>query len=128
MILNLVDVCCHPFMRHFQFWLFAFSNAFRFHTVHQANVEPSDDMCLKKHLLYLKASKQRKSVKHDIEQPQESNVEQQMEDLCRIQEKLWKLKQVLSTIPEIVTKESEEVSLNGQIVVYVPVARLKEKE
>ncbi|CAO2821457.1 unnamed protein product [Amaranthus hypochondriacus] len=98
------------------------------HVSNTANVEPSDDMCLKKHLLYLKASKQRKSVKHDIEQPQESNVEQQMEDLCRIQEKLWKLKQVLSTIPEIVTKESEEVSLNGQIVVYVPVARLKEKE
>lgn len=97
--------------------------------LHQATVDLSDDMSLKKHLLYLKAKgRQKKRVKHNTEQLQEQKAEQQMERLWCIEAKLWKLKQILSTIKKSANDELDDLSLNKQKVVYVPVAQLKEKD
>lgn len=94
----------------------------------KANAELSDDMSLKKHLLYLKAkSRQKKRVKSKPEQHQGQSVEKQMEHLFSVEAKLWKLKQVLSTIQKAIDNESDNLSLHKQKVVYVPVAELKEK-
>ncbi|KAL2921127.1 Pathogenesis-related homeodomain protein [Bienertia sinuspersici] len=94
----------------------------------KANVELSDDMSLKKHLLQLKAkSRREKRATHKTEQPQEQTPEMQLEQLCRVEAKIWKLKQVLLAIQRGIDNKSNDLSLHKQNVVYVPVAELKEK-
>lgn len=91
-------------------------------------MELSDDMSLKKHLLYLKAKCRRKErVRRKAKQLQGQYLEMQMEHICWIEAKLWKLKQELSTIQKVINNESDDLSLPKQKVVYVPIAELKEK-
>lgn len=96
--------------------------------IHQTNGELSDDMSLKKHLLHLKAnSRQKKVVKRSTESLEGQSEEKLMEHLFCLETKLWKLKQVLSTVEKVINNESDDLSLDKQKVVYVPVAEIKEK-
>ncbi|XP_021862523.1 pathogenesis-related homeodomain protein isoform X2 [Spinacia oleracea] len=94
----------------------------------KTNGELSDDMSLKKHLLHLKAnSRQKKVVKRSTESLEGQSEEKLMEHLFCLETKLWKLKQVLSTVEKVINNESDDLSLDKQKVVYVPVAEIKEK-
>ncbi|XP_021774286.1 pathogenesis-related homeodomain protein-like [Chenopodium quinoa] len=94
----------------------------------KANTELSDDMSLKKHLLYLKAkSGQNKRVKRKTEPLQRQSAEKLMEHVCWIEAKIQKLKQTLSTIQKVTNNEPDDLSLTKEKVVYVPIADLKEK-
>lgn len=93
----------------------------------KANVELNDDVSLKKHLLRLKAKmRQKRQVRLDNEQLQAQSAEMQIEQLLRLEAKLQKLKQILSTVQEPKADESNEPP-SSKYVVYVPVAELKEK-
>lgn len=111
-------------MHNLSIWCYAFSPLM----IHQTNGELSDDMSLKKHLLHLKAnSRQKKVVKRSTESLEGQSEEKLMEHLFCLETKLWKLKQVLSTVEKVINNESDDLSLDKQKVVYVPVAEIKEK-
>ncbi|XP_074319972.1 pathogenesis-related homeodomain protein isoform X2 [Silene latifolia] len=94
----------------------------------EANVDLSDDMSLKKHLLCLKAkSRQEKGGRPDIEHPPVQSAEMQMEQLWQMEAKLWKLKQVVSTFQKAILRDSIDPSVEEKHVVYVPIAEVKEK-
>lgn len=93
----------------------------------KANVELSDDMSLKKHLLHLKAKiRKRRRVRRDTDHSQVEIAESQMEQIFRVEAKLRKLKQILSTIEKANARESDDPRLIGNVV-YVPIVELKEK-
>lgn len=91
-------------------------------------MELSDNMNLKKHLLHLKAKlRHNERVTHEAKLLQGHYLEKQMEHLCWIEAKLWKLKQELSAILKVINNESNSPSLHKQKVICVPIAELQEK-
>ncbi|KAK9665154.1 hypothetical protein RND81_14G093900 [Saponaria officinalis] len=84
----------------------------------KANVEPSDDMSLKDHLLYLKAKRRReKSGKLYSEHPPVVSPEIQMEQLCQTEGKVRKLKQVVSTFQKAMSDNLKDQPMEENHVV-----------
>lgn len=95
-----------------------------FGTYHQASIELSDDMSLKK-LLKAKPKKGKKA--NFVAQDRSQAAEAEMERLCRAKGRLENLKQKLSKLQSENARKYNENQLNDESVIYVPVAELREK-
>lgn len=92
----------------------------------QTLVESGDDVSLK--LLRDRAKKQRrKLISKEREKIQEAEAEAEMQELCRIKDKIARLQDILRRFPNHRCRRADTSSLDESLIVFVPVAQLQEK-
>uniref|UniRef100_M1CSX0 Homeobox domain-containing protein n=1 Tax=Solanum tuberosum TaxID=4113 RepID=M1CSX0_SOLTU len=89
-------------------------------------VESGDDVSLK--LLRDRAKKQRRKINSkEREKIKEAEAEAEMQELCRIKDKIARLQDVLRRFPNRRCRRADTSSLDESLVVFIPVAQLQEK-